>query len=34
MDAESMGLGLAFLIACGVAVMWLIAFVSEHSRKR
>jgi len=34
MDAESMGLGLAILIACGVAVMWLIAIGSERSRKR
>jgi hypothetical protein len=34
MDAESMGLGLAILIACGVAVIWLIAVAGERSRKR
>jgi len=33
MDVEVMGLGLAILVACGVALMWLIAFGEEHARK-
>jgi hypothetical protein len=33
MDAELMGLGLAIVIACGVALMWLIAFGEEHAHK-
>lgn len=33
MDAESMGLGLAILMAGGVALIWLIAFGEERSRK-
>lgn len=28
-----MGLGLAILIVCGVALMWLIAFGEERARK-
>ena len=28
-----MGLSLAILVACGVALIWLIAFRAEHSRK-
>ncbi len=28
-----MGLGLAILVADGVALMWLIAFGAEHARK-
>ena len=34
MDTESMGLGLAILMAGGVALIWLIAWGAEHSRKR
>jgi len=33
MDAEAMGLGLAILIACGVALIWLIALGAEHAGK-
>lgn len=33
MDVEVIGLGLAILIAGGVALMWLIAFGAEHARK-
>jgi hypothetical protein len=33
MDAEAMGLGLAILIAGGVALIWLIAFGAERARK-
>ncbi len=33
MDAEAMGLGLAILIAGGVALIWLSAFGAEHARK-
>ncbi len=33
MDVEAMGIGLAILIACGVALMWLVAFGKEHARK-
>jgi len=29
-----MGLGLAILIAGGIVLVWLIAFGSEHARKR
>ncbi len=28
-----MGLGLAILIACGVALVWLIALAAEHAGK-
>jgi hypothetical protein len=28
-----MGTGLAIVIACGVALMWLIAFGKEHTHK-
>jgi hypothetical protein len=33
MDAETIGLGLALLVAGGVALMWLIAFGAERARK-
>jgi hypothetical protein len=33
MDVEAMGLGLAILVACGVALTWLIAFGEEHARR-
>jgi len=33
MDAEAMGLCLAILIACGVALIWLIAPGAEGTRK-
>jgi len=33
MDVEVIGLGLALLIAGGVALMWLIALAEEHARK-
>ncbi len=33
MDAEAMGLGLAILVACGVVLMWIIAFGEERTRK-
>jgi hypothetical protein len=33
MDVEVVGLVLATLIACGVALMWLIAFGEEQARK-
>ena len=33
MDAEVMGLVLAVVMACGVALMWLIAFGAEHAHK-
>jgi hypothetical protein len=32
-DVEAMGTGLAIVIACGVALMWLIAFGKEHTHK-
>ncbi len=33
MDAEAMGLGLAILIAGGIALVWLIALGAERARK-
>jgi hypothetical protein len=33
MDAEAMGLGLAILIAGGVALIWLIALGAERAGK-
>ncbi len=33
MDVEVIGLILAILVACGVALMWLIAFGAEQARK-
>ena len=33
MDAETMGLGLAILVAGGVVLMWLITFSAERARK-
>jgi hypothetical protein len=33
MDAEAIGVGLALLVAAGVALMWLIAFGAERARK-
>lgn len=33
MDAEALGLGLAVLIAGGIALIWLIALGAERARK-
>lgn len=34
MDVEVLGLGLAILIACGVALMWFVALGEKRARKR
>jgi hypothetical protein len=31
MEVETMGLGLAFVVACAVALMWIVAFGQEQS---
>ena len=33
MDPEVMGLALAIVVACGVALMWIIAFGEEHAHQ-